>query len=153
MTTAYTYEQDFVGWLNTQAELLKTGKVNELDIKNLVEEIEAMGRSEKRELENRMIILVMHLLKWTFQPNYQSRSWANTINEQRRRISRVIKDSPSLKNSLNDTEWFNDIWQSALYQAVSETGLDIKIFPEQPIWTTQQILVDDFFPHHDSESK
>jgi hypothetical protein len=100
-----------------------------------------------------MIILVMHLLKWTFQPNYQSRSWANTINEQRRRIGRVIKDSPSLKNSLNDTEWFNDIWQSALYQAVSETGLDIKIFPEQPIWTTQQILVDDFFPHHDSESK
>ena len=153
MTTAYTYEQDFVGWLNTQAELLKTGKVNELDIKNLVEEIEAMGRSEKRELENRMIILVMRLLKWTFQPNYQSRSWANTINEQRRRIGRVIKDSPSLKNSLNDTEWFNDIWQSALYQAVSETGLDIKIFPEQPIWTTQQILVDDFFPHHDSESK
>ena len=153
MSTAYTYEQDFVGWLNTQAELLKTGKVNELDIKNLVEEIEAMGRSEKRELENRMIILVMHLLKWTFQPNYQSRSWANTINEQRRRIGRVIKDSPSLKNSLNDTEWFNDIWQSALYQAVSETGLDIKIFPEQPIWTTQQILVDDFFPHHDSESK
>lgn len=145
MTTAYTYEQDFVGWLNTQAELLKTGKVNELDIKNLVEEIEAMGRSEKRELESRMIILVMHLLKWTFQPNYQSRSWANTINEQRRRIGRVIKDSPSLKNSLNDTEWFNDIWQSALYQAVSETGLDIKIFPEQPIWTTQQILVDDFF--------
>ena len=153
MTTAYTYEQDFVGWLNTQAELLKTGKVNELDIKNLVEESEAMGRSEKRELESRMIILVMHLLKWTFQPNYQSRSWANTINEQRRRIGRVIKDSPSLKNSLNDTEWFNDIWQSALYQAVSETGLDIKIFPEQPIWTTQQILVDDFFPHHDSESK
>lgn len=153
MTTAYTYEQDFVGWLNTQAELLKTGKVNELDIKNLVEEIEAMGRSEKRELESRMIILVMHLLKWTFQPNYQSRSWANTINEQRRRIGRVIKDSPSLKNSLNDTEWFNDIWQSALYQAVSETGLDIKIFPEQPIWSTQQILVDDFFPHHDSESK
>ena len=153
MTTAYTYEQDFVGWLNTQAELLKTGKVNELDIKNLVEEIEAMGRSEKRELESRMIILVMHLLKWTFQPNYQSRSWANTINEQRRRIGRVIKDSPSLKNSLNDTEWFNEIWQSALYQAVSETGLDIKIFPEQPIWTTQQILVDDFFPHHDSESK
>ena len=153
MTTAYTYEQDFVGWLNTQAELLKTGKVNELDIKNLVEEIEAMGRSEKRELESRMIILVMHLLKWTFQPNYQSRSWANTINEQRRRIGRVIKDSPSLKNSLNDTEWFNDIWQSALYQAVSETGLDIKIFPEQPIWTTQQILVDDFFPHHDSETK
>ena len=153
MTTAYTYEQDFVGWLNTQAELLKTGKVNELDIKNLVEEIEAMGRSEKRELQSRMIILVMHLLKWTFQPNYQSRSWANTINEQRRRIGRVIKDSPSLKNSLNDTEWFNDIWQSALYQAVSETGLDIKIFPEQPIWTTQQILVDDFFPHHDSESK
>ena len=153
MTTAYTYEQDFVGWLNTQAELLKTGKVNELDIKNLVEEIEAMGRSEKRELESRMIILVMHLLKWTFQPNNQSRSWANTINEQRRRIGRVIKDSPSLKNSLNDTEWFNDIWQSALYQAVSETGLDIKIFPEQPIWTTQQILVDDFFPHHDSESK
>ena len=153
MTTAYTYEQDFVGWLNTQAELLKTGKVNELDIKNLVEEIEAMGRSEKRELESRMIILVMHLLKWTFQPNYQSRSWANTINEQRRRIGRVIKDSPSLKNSLNDTEWFNDIWQSALYQAVSETGLDIKIFPEQPIWTTQQILVDEFFPHHDNESK
>ena len=153
MTTAYTYEQDFVGWLNTQAELLKTGKVNELDIKNLVEEIEAMGRSEKRELESRMIILVMHLLKWTFQPNYQSRSWANTINEQRRRIGRVIKDSPSLKNSLNDTEWFNDIWQSALYQAVSETGLDIKIFPEQPFLTSQQILVDDFFPHHDSESK
>ena len=91
-----TYEGDFVRWLEHQAELLRAGRVSELDLENLAEEVESIGRSDKREVYNRLTVLVAHLLKYQFQPAKRSRSWLSTIGEQRRRLRLVLEDSPSL---------------------------------------------------------
>ena len=92
---AITYETDFAQWAFDQANLLRTGKLQNLDVTNLIEEIEAMGRSEHRELRNRFVILIGHLLKWQFQPERQGTSWRRTIAEQRRQIPLVLSDSPN----------------------------------------------------------
>ena len=140
---AITYETDFAQWAFDQANLLRTGKLQNLDVTNLIEEIEAMGRSEHRELRNRFVILIGHLLKWQFQPERQGTSWRRTIAEQRRQIPLVLSDSPSLKTKLND-EYLQDIWESGVEFASSETDLDN--FPETPIWTFAEILDQSFFP-------
>jgi hypothetical protein len=74
-----TYETDFYGWTQQQAHLLKTGCLSSLDVANLIEEIETMGRSEKRELDSRLMVLLVHLLKWKYQPKRRGRSWELTI--------------------------------------------------------------------------
>ena len=94
------YEQDFYQWTQEQTELMKAGALSQLDIPNLIEEIEAMGRSEKRELRSRLTVLLMHLLKWDYQPDRRSGSWKSTINTQRMDIDFVLKDNPSLKHNL-----------------------------------------------------
>lgn len=134
-----TYESDFAGWTFQQAALLREGKFSSLDIANLIEEIESMGRSEYRALANRFAILIGYLLKWEFQPYRRSKSWQLTIKEQRRQIKKLIADSPSLKTKLTD-EWLDDIWQTSLVFAVNETGLDIETFPEKPTWSIEEIL-------------
>jgi hypothetical protein len=94
------YQKDFYNWLCEQAELLKTGRFNDLDVSNLIDEIETMGRSEKRELENRLTILLVHLLKWQYQPIRRGRNWQLTIQEQRLEVLEVLNDNPSLKSQL-----------------------------------------------------
>jgi len=100
-STATRYETDFCGWIDDQAQLLRSGKFAQLDIDNLVEEIETMGRSEKRSLESHLAVLLMHLLKWQYQPDYRSRSWMLTIQEQRIQVRNIIRDSRSLKHTLS----------------------------------------------------
>ncbi|NJO93400.1 MAG: DUF29 domain-containing protein [Hydrococcus sp. RM1_1_31] len=129
MTPNSLYEQDFSLWLETTADLLRKKDFARLDLENLIEEIEAMGRSEKRELYNRLIVLLMHLLKWEYQPSHRSNSWLSTINEQRRQIIKLLADSPSLKNYLQEN--FPECYQIARKDASSETGLPIENFPEQ----------------------
>ncbi len=90
------YDEDFVLWLNFQAELLRQGRVHELDLENLAEEVEAIGRSDKREVQSRLIVLITHLLKVQFQPGRRSRSWRSTIGEQRLQLELLFEDSPSL---------------------------------------------------------
>ena len=141
------YETDFAAWAFQQAMLLRVGKLDSLDVTNLIEEIESMGRSEHRVLDNRFTVLIGHLLKWQYQHNRQSNSWRLTIKEQRRQIHKLIATSPSLNAKLTP-DWLADIWQSSLVLAINETGLDIEHFPEQPIWTIQQILDSDFFPNN-----
>src|SRR4028119_1218292 len=97
------YELDFYRWTQQQAEFLQAKKWSCLDIPNLVEEIESLGRQERRELENRLGVLLGHLLKWEFQPENRSRSWFATIREQRRRILRLLEKSPSLQPYLCET--------------------------------------------------
>ena len=96
-TNANLYEQDFYLWIETTAKQLKAGKFAEVDLDNLIEEIESMGRSEKRELKSRLIVLLMHLLKWQYQPEKRSESWRSTITEQRISIEALLEDSPSLQ--------------------------------------------------------
>lgn len=140
-----TYETDFFAWINEQAALLKSGRVEELDVENLAEEIEALGRSEKRELGNRLTVLLAHLLKWQHQPERRGNSWLRTILEQRRRIHKLLKDSPSLRGRLTDAAWFQEVWEDAREDAHSETGLGTG-FPMQCPWSIEDALRKDWLP-------
>jgi hypothetical protein len=139
------YETDFNQWIEETAKTLKEGNFHALDLENLIEEIESMGRSDKREIGNRLEVLIMHLLKWRYQPNKQTNSWRLTINEQRRAIRRILKDSPSLKPYLHDN--LADFYQDARESASDETELEKQVFPVKCPFTQEQILDPDYFPN------
>ena len=86
-TTTSTYDGDIIAWANEQARLLRDGLFSQLDIEHIAEEIEDVGKSEQRELENRMALLLAHLLKWEFQPSHRGNSWRRTIIDQRQGIA------------------------------------------------------------------
>ncbi len=142
--TALAYHQDFYGWTQEQAKLLKERRIDELDFENLLEEVESMGKSEKRELESRLEVLLMHLLKWLYQPNFQGKSWELTIREQRAKSIRHLKENPSLKGQL--TETFRFAYEDARMWAARETGLSLDTFPESCPWTFEQVIDPAFFP-------
>ena len=141
---ATTYENDIVAWAKEQASLLRSGKLSALDIEHIAEEIEDVGKSEQRELASRMAVLLAHLLKWQYQPERQSGSWQRTIKEQRKASARRLKNTPSLKVSINDTEWLEDAWGDAVSIAIHETGMDC--FPEVCPWTIENILSENWLP-------
>ncbi|PSJ79191.1 DUF29 domain-containing protein [Neisseria iguanae] len=143
---ATSYETDFAKWAVEQANLLRAGVLDKIDLSNLAEEIESMGKSEHRELKSRMMVLVQHLLKWKFQPAYRGISWRRTIAEQRVQIALVLQDSPSLSNDMANLEWITAVWDKAVKLAAGETGISKKVFPAEPVWTTDEILNDDFLP-------
>jgi hypothetical protein len=126
--TQKEYEKDFYAWTVHNAKLLREGKLSEVDIENIAEEIESMGKSEKRELINRLAILIAHLLRWKFQPGKRGNSWKYTIKEQRLRLSKLIEESPSLKYELEKR--IDEAYEDAYYLALSETGLDEDTFPK-----------------------
>ena len=138
------YEKDIVAWANEQASFIRAGRFDLLDLANIAEEIEDVGKSEKRALTSRMAILLAHLLKWQFQAGRRGASWQLTIKEQRKEIFYDLKQTPSLKPLLNDAEWLEMVWGKARGIAASETGLDT--FPESCTWTPEQILDQTFFP-------
>jgi len=139
-----SYERDFYGWTQEQAALLKAGRLNELDIINLIEEVETMGRSEKRALESRLTVLLLHLLKWRYQPVRRGRSWQLTIKTQRLEFLKVLRDNPGLKPSLE--QCLADAYQMATLRASEETALDESVFPETCPWTLADVIRQDFFP-------
>lgn len=139
-----TYQQDFYQWTQEQAGHLKAGRLSGLDIENLIEEIEAMGRSEKRALDSRLTVLLMHLLKWKYQPIYRGRSWELTIKGQRLKVQSLLKDNPSLKPQLSAL--IGSAYESARIDASKETGIDETQFPETCPWTFEQIIDSGFFP-------
>jgi FMN phosphatase YigB (HAD superfamily) len=136
------YETDFYGWTQQQAQLLRNKQIEQLDWNYIAEEIEAMGRSEKRQLESRLEVLIMHLLKWEFQPNLRSRSWELTIKEQRIRLEKLLKENPSLKPTLEELK--DKIYPLAVISAEKETGLSL--FPEMCPYNLNQILSSQFLP-------
>lgn len=138
------YQKDFYGWTQEQAALLKAGRLHELDVINLLEEIETMGRSEKRELDSRLTVLLVHLLKWLYQPARRGKSWQLTIEGQRDNCFDVLDDNPSLKPQLNDL--INRAYSKARTLAAKETGLDKSVFPVTCAWTLAQILDNEFYP-------
>lgn len=99
-----TYYQDIIKWAQEQAALLRAGQFSKVDIEHVAEEIEDVGKSEQRELENRMAILLAHLLKWQYQPDRRSSSWQRTIREQRKGVTRRLAKTPSLKANIRDSE-------------------------------------------------
>ncbi|ORM92193.1 DUF29 domain-containing protein [Pantoea cypripedii] len=142
MTTRY--DSDFYGWTREQADLLRSGKLAQLDTVNLLEEIESMGNSQRNELESRLEVLFLHLLKWTFQPSHRGKSWQLTIAEQRRKIERRLAKSPSLKHDLDEIAL--DAYGDAILSAARETGMDEHVFPESCPWSVEQAMTHDFFP-------
>jgi hypothetical protein len=141
------YEKDIVAWANEQANFIRSGRFDLLDLEHIAEEIEDVGKSEQRELENRMAILLAHLLKWQYQPARRGASWQKTIKVQRTQVNRRIQKTPSFKHTLQDTEWWEDTWGDAITQASKETGIELTVFPEICPWTPEQILDLEFFPN------
>lgn len=140
------HETDFYGWTQQQVELLRKGKLSEVDVMNLIEEIEDMGGSEKRELESRLGVLFMHLLKWRYQPTHRGHSWRLTIAEQRSKIARRLRKSPSLKSSLEEIA--ADAYSDSRYGASRETALALDVFPDICPWTLAQALDGDYLPDY-----
>ena len=139
-----TYDTDFYAWASEQAALLRAGRLSDADIANIAEEIESMGRSEKRELVNRLSVLLLHLLKWQAQPTGRSTRWRLSIEEQRDRLEDHMADNPSLKAVLGSS--IEAAHRLAVLGAARETGLPREAFPPACVWTYDQMLAPDFWP-------
>jgi len=139
-----SYDKDFYSWTQEQAELLKHGRFSELDIDNLIEEVETMGRTEKRELESRLTVLLLHLLKWKYQDVRQRRSWELSIIEQRLKFEETLEENPGLKSKLDDI--LKKAYRYAVIEASKETKISIKIFPELCPWELDKITDSEFYP-------
>jgi Domain of unknown function DUF29 len=136
--TVSLYETDFADWAEQTAQLIRAGQFERVDWENVAEEIESLGRSDKRELKNRLEVLLQHLLKWEYQPERRGASWQNTLNEQRDRISDLLVDSPSLKPYLE--EIVAESYRRACKAESLETGISIQIFPAHCPYAMSQIL-------------
>ena len=138
------YETDFYAWTQAQADALKRGDLSAADLSNIIEEIETMGRGEKRELASRLEVLLTHLLKWRFQFLMRSNSWRRTINEQRRKLARVLEESPSLMPTLEAA--IARAYVDARGTASDETGINAAHFPPVCPFTREQIFNADWLP-------
>jgi hypothetical protein len=138
------YDADFYGWANEQAALLRAGRLAEADIANIAEEIESMGRSEKRELTSRLAVLLTQLLKWRYQSERRSGSWSASIKIQRRGLARHLADNPSLKSRLPTS--LADAYQDAALIAADETKLGEAAFPAACPWSFDEIANPEFWP-------
>jgi hypothetical protein len=141
---AELYEQDFFTWTQTTAALIRAGKWHDLDPEALAEEVESLGKSAWRELGSRLDVLVMHLLKWCYQPTEHSRSWRSTIRTQRRELRRLLEQNPSLRPLVASV--IADGYPDARLEASEETGVPLARFPEYCPWTPEQVLDADFWP-------
>jgi hypothetical protein len=144
------YEQDFYAWANEQAALLRSGKLAVADIKHIAEEIESMGKTERRELVSRLTVLLAHLLKWRFQPIRRDKSWRNAITTQRLDVADHLADNPSLQANL--AQAIADAYKRACLAAASETELEADGFPASCPWRFEQIMDADFWPEHNGSS-
>jgi len=138
------YTADIIAWAEEQAGLLRAGRLSELDIDHIAEEIEDVGKSEQRELASRMAVLIAHLIKWQYQPQRRGSSWRRTIRAQRHAIALRIRRTPSLKAVLRDTDWREEIWSDAVAAASAEA--DLEDLPLTCPWTLIQVLNPDWLP-------
>jgi hypothetical protein len=132
------YEEDFVAWIEDQARHARRREVEALDLDNIAEELEGMARSDRREIRNRLTVLLIHLLKYQIQSNGRLRSWIAMIGEQRRRIVSIIDDSPSLRDL--PAEILGECYAQARSAAAGETGISLRRFPiECPFARTEAL--------------
>ena len=138
------YETDYLQWIETTLEKLQSQDYANVDWENLIEEIADMGRSERRSLKSNLIVILMHLLKWQFQPEKRSGSWEGSIIEHRRRVNEALHDSPSLKFYLESI--FAECYAQAVKQAKAETGLPIESFPSVCPYELLEVTNDQYLP-------
>ena len=144
VTISSLYEIDFYAWTQEQAILLREQKWSQVDLANVLEEIESLGRQQRQELRNRLGILLGHLLKWQFQPDHRSKSGWATIREQRYRIRKLLDENLSLKPHILEAIAYG--YELGLALVVQETPLDYGDLPENCLYLLEQILDDAFFP-------
>lgn len=138
------YEEDFYGWLTVNIGLLKQKKVNEMDIEHLIEELEDMGNNKRHALISRLGQLIFHLLKWQYQPDFRGRSWEASIQEQRRKVKKLLLENPSLKSELE--KFIIEAYEDALLLIKKETPIDLKLLPEACPYKFDKISDNDFYP-------
>lgn len=141
---AAAYDTDFFSWTEQQARLLRAGELTDVDAQNLAEEIESAGRSDRREIRSRLIVLLTHLLKWEFQPDARSGGWLGTIRGQRDEILAILEDSPSLRPVV--PSGLARAYKRARENATEETRLPDTAFPAEYPFTPEQILDEGFLP-------
>lgn len=145
LTAAVSYDVDFYRWTQQTADLINQRRFHEVDLEHVAAEIADMGKRDLRELRSRVIVLLMHLLKWQAQPEFRNRSlWRSTIAEQRSQIQLLLRDSPSLGRTLQAE--VDPLYADAVRGAASETHLNRDRFPPTCPYTRDQILDMDFFP-------
>jgi hypothetical protein len=138
------YEQDLAVWADDQGRMLRDRRAEGLDWDNLAEEIESLSRRDKSEIRSRLIALVMHLLKWEFQPEKRSHSWQSTIGEQRVHVEGILEYSPSLERF--PSEIFEQCYAVARREAEKETKLQLKTFPDKAPFSVEEALDYGFMP-------
>ncbi|HEY9889167.1 MAG TPA: DUF29 domain-containing protein [Candidatus Obscuribacterales bacterium] len=138
------YETDFYAWTQAQATLMRDRQWHQLDLPNLIEEIESLGKQQRQELRNRLAILISHLLKWEYQPQKRSRSWLLTVQIQRLDTLELLEENPSLKAYL--VEGLDKAYGKAVKLAAQETTLSANTFPPECPYRLEEILSDRFYP-------
>lgn len=140
----HKYEQDYAGWASEQADLLRSGQFDEIDIGHIAEELESIMGNERRQLRRRLIVLIAHLLKWQFQPDDRSNSWRATIRVQRDDIEDVLTDSPSLRQAVSDQ--LVEVYPKARKLAADEAFLIETDLPRVCPYSEEDIMNPDFWP-------
>jgi hypothetical protein len=140
------YDHDFFQWTQTTAALIRQRKWHEVDPESIADELESLGKRDRRELESRIEVLAMHMLQWRYQPEgrEESHSWYDTILEQRGQIQRLLNDSPSLRPRV--ATLLEQRYARARRRAIGDTQLPESLFPQACPWTIVQLLDDDFWP-------
>jgi hypothetical protein len=139
-----TYLADFNLWLDRTAQLLREQRWHEIDVAHLIEEIEDLGKSERRGIVSQLTRLLLHLLKWQYQPQRRSDSWLDSITDARTQIELAIEDSPSLKNY--PAEKLQESYQRARRQAAKQTNIEISVFPTTCPYSLELVLAEDWLP-------
>ena len=139
------YDQDYYLWLEHTTQLLKQGKFSGVDIPNLIDEIEGLTQNQKQALKNNLRVVLMHLLKYQYQPEKITNSWVNSINEHRDRIYDILDDSPSLEQYIRDE--LSRVYGRARRRTSRETQKSLDVFPTECPFTIKQALDEDYFPH------
>ena len=138
------YDEDFAAWTAETARLLRARRLAEVDLEYVAEEIEDMGKSQAREMESRLTVLLVHLLKWKLQPAKRSRGWRSTLDTQRVELRRLFRQSPSLRRRLPES--LPEVYRDAVRAAGIQTGLTARSFPRDCPFSVEQVLDNDFLP-------
>lgn len=145
MSVSNLHDTDFYAWTRQQTDLLRGGQFCAVDLENLIEEITSLGERDKRELKSRLILILLHLLKWQFQPIRRGNSWRRTINEQRTELALLLDDSPSLNRVVDES--FTRCYELARKRAADEMGMTVAVLPEVCPWCFDQVMASDFWPN------
>jgi Domain of unknown function DUF29 len=136
-TNADLYELDETAWLETMADLIERGAVEDLDLPHLGEYLSDMARRDRREVESRLAVLIAHILKWEHLPDHRSASWRGTIVDQRLELSRLVERGVLRAHAESQLA---DAYAEGVERAVAETGLPVETFPNEPAYTLDELL-------------